>query len=236
LRALRIAATVVREIYGCPKFVFTSFYSDYAYQMKKFLTLLFLLASGAAFAEETIVVCFNYGCIAEATARFSEPRLRTLAKKLRATRSAAEERKALADVVGQLYSWAGQQTPVFADRGGNTPDDGVHGAMDCIDHSTTTTRFLKMLERRRMLRYHEVENIARRRRFLLFEHYSAVIEELPRSMTPKPADDDRPDFSGQTKPQRYVVDSWFVNNGKPAVILPLEEWTDGAGPAVEPGL
>lgn len=202
--------------------------------MRKFLALLFLLASSAAFAEESIDVCYNYGCIAEATARFSEPQLRTLAKKLRSTRSAAEERKALADVVGQLYSWAGQQTPVFADRGGNTPDDGVNGAMDCIDHSTTTTRFLKMLERRRLLRYHEVEDVARRRRFLLFEHYSAVIEELPRSLTPKPGDDGIPDFSAQAKPHRYVVDSWFVNNGKPAVILPLEEWTDGAGPNVEP--
>jgi hypothetical protein len=32
-------------------------------------------------------------------------------------------------------SWAGQQTPIHADRGGNFDDQGVHGAMDCIDHS-----------------------------------------------------------------------------------------------------
>lgn len=202
--------------------------------MRKFLALLFLLASGAASADESISVCYNYGCTDEATARFSEPQLRTLAKKLRSTRSAEEERKALADVIGKLYYWAGQQTPVYADKGGNVADEAVNGAMDCIDHSTTTTRFLKMLERRRLLRYHEVENVVRRRRFFLFEHFSAMIEELPHPLLGKPADDGILDFWDEVKPHRYVVDSWFVNNGKPAVILPLEDWTDGAGSNVEP--
>lgn len=203
--------------------------------MRKFLALLFLLATGAASADESISVCYNYGCIAEATARFSEPQMRTLAKKLRSTRSAAEERKALADVMGQLYYWTGQQTPVSADKGGNTADDAVNGAMDCIDHSTTTTRFLKMLERRRLLRYHEVEDVARRRRFVLFEHFSAVIEERPHPMLAKSGADGILDLLDEAKPHRYVVDSWFVNNGKPAVILPLEDWMDGAGSNVEPG-
>lgn len=198
--------------------------------MRKFLALLFLLVSGAASADESISVCYNYSCTDEATAQFSEPQLRTLAKKLRSTRSAAEERKALADVIGQLYYWAGQQTPVYADKGGNVADDAVNGAMDCIDHSTTTTRFLKMLERRRLLRYHEVENVVRRRRFFLFEHFSAVIEELPHPMLGKPGDDGILDFWDEVKPNQYVVDSWFVNNGKPAVILPLEDWMNGAGP------
>ena len=31
---------------------------------------------------------------------------------------------------------------------------------------------------------------------------------------------------------RFVVDSWFVDNGQPAVILPLAEWKEGAGPDV----
>ncbi len=201
--------------------------------MRKFLALLFVLASGAASANESISVCYNYGCIDEAAVLFSEPQLRTLAKKLRSTRSAAEERRALADVIGQLYYWAGQQTPVYADKGGNMADDAVNGAMDCIDHSTTTTRFLKMLERRRLLKYHEVEDVMRRRRFFLFEHFSAVIGERPHPMLAKSGGDGILDFLDGPKPDRYVVDSWFVNNGKPAVILPLENWIDGAGANAE---
>ena len=108
-----------------------------------------MLAGSAAYADESISVCYNYGCNDESTAQFSKPQLRTLAIKLGSSRSAAEERKVLADVMGQLYYWAGQQTPVYADRGGKTSDDAMNGAMDCIDHSTTTTRILKMLERRK---------------------------------------------------------------------------------------
>ena len=201
--------------------------------MKIFLALLFLLVSGAASADESIIVCYNYSCLNEAAARFSEPQLQTLAKKLRSTRSAEEERNALSDVIGQLYYWAGQQTPVYADKGGNIADEAVSGAMDCIDHSTTTTRFLKMLERRRLLKYHEVEDVVRRRRFFLFDHFSAMIEERPHPLLAKAGGDDVLSFSDETKPHRYVVDSWFVNNGKPAVILPLDNWMDGAGPNVE---
>lgn len=200
--------------------------------MKKLLILLFWLAGGMASAEESIDVCYNYGCKQEAVARFSEQQLQTLAGMLRSPSSAAEERNALANVVGQLYYWAGQQTPVWADKGGNTSDDGVNGAMDCIDHSTTTTRFLKMLERRGLLRYHEVADIAYRRRFLLFDHFSAEIKELPRPLSASLVD---VGMAEGEKPQRYVVDSWFVNNGEPAVIFPLENWMAGASPKVKPG-
>ena len=177
----------------------------------------------------------QYGrrCLSITDTVAAEPQLQTLAKTLRSTRSAVEERKALSDVIGQLYYWAGQQTPVYADKGGNLADEAVNGAMDCIDHSTTTTRFLKMLERRRLLKYHEVEDVARRSRFFLFDHFSAMIEERPHPWLAKADDDDILNFSDQTKPHRYVVDSWFVNNGKPAVILPLEIWMDGAGPNLE---
>ena len=46
-------------------------------------------------------------------------------------------------------------------------------------------------------------------------HWSAVIEEKQ-----------------EDEPRRFAVDSWFVDNGQPAVILPLEEWKKGAGPDV----
>ena len=39
---------------------------------------------------------------------------------------------------------------------------------------------------------------------------------------------------GEDRPgQRYVVDSWFVDNGEPAVVLPLAEWLKGGGPNVQ---
>ncbi len=199
--------------------------------MKKILALLLLLAGGVASADESVDVCYNYGCNQEATVRFSDRQLRTLAKRLRSLPSPAEERKTLAEVIGQMYSWAGQQSPVYADKGGNAFDDEVNGAMDCIDHSTTTTRFLKMLERRGLLKYHVVADVERRRRFFLFDHFSAVVQEFPRPVRASTVDDGTAEKS---KTHQYVIDSWFVDNGEPAVVLPLEDWMNGAGPKVEP--
>jgi Tfp pilus assembly protein PilN len=86
--------------------------------------------------------------------------------------------------------------------------------MDCIDHSTSTTRLLQMLEAYGFLRWHQVSEIdVRNWAFVFPAHYSAVIEE-------------------KASAARFVVDSWFVDNGQPAVILPLGEWKKGAGPDV----
>ena len=133
---------------------------------------------------------------------------------------AAHERELISVVIGRLLGWAGKQSPISADRGGNYADDGVYGKMDCIDHSTTTTRLLKMLERRGWLRWHRVLE-PEVRRFLFFDHWTAVIEETVQA----PYRDETPESR-----MRYAVDSWFRDNGRPAVIMPLGYWMDWKDP------
>ena len=111
-----------------------------------------------------------------------------------------------------------EQSDIRNDRGGNFADAGIPGRMDCIDHSTSTTRLLELLATRGALRWHRVLTPDVRHFLWIFPaHWSAVIEEVA-------AVDDAA--------QHYVVDSWFVNNGEPAVILPLADWKKGAGPDV----
>lgn len=189
--------------------------------MKRLLCLILLLCCGVAWGDEAVDICFNYGCSDHALAIFSEARLREIWEKLQAALHPEDERLIMSVVVGQLYSWAGEQTPIRADRAGNYADDGVFGRMDCIDHSHTTERFLNLLERRGMLRFHRVIGLTKRAR-LIFEHYAVLIEETG----------DAAADSGEEGPPRYVVDSWYVNNGEPAVILPERNWIDGEGPDV----
>ncbi len=132
-------------------------------------------------------------------------------------RDAEQERAAIGLAVGRLLGWAGQQSPISADKGGNYADLGVYGKMDCIDHSMTTTRLLKMLEAQGMLHYHRVLERVLRRPFLVMDHYSALIEEV--SAVESDGED-----------RRYVVDSWFFDNGQPAVIMPLGRWMSGESP------
>ena len=184
--------------------------------MLRWLAIFLLLHTGVASSDENVPVCYGYGCLVQVGIEYSDARLDVIGRQLSAAVDAKNERKILSDVIGQLYAWAGEQSDVRNDRGGNYADGTTPGKMDCIDHSTSTTRLLQMLEKRRYLRWHqvlapEVRNFA----FVFPAHYAAVIEEK----SAEPA-------------RRFVVDSWFVDNGQPAVILPLDEWKKGAGPDV----
>lgn len=200
-------------------------------------------------AEVEVGICYNYGCLQQERVRFHKARLDALASRLDLARTASEERAMLAEVLGELYRLAAMQTPVGADRAGNYLDGDVEGRMDCIDHSTSTTRLLKLIETRGALRFHRVLAPERRTRFIM-QHFSAVIEELAPAeriarLAPGTAlahcnctEDgliiEAPDGAEVARPgERYAVDSWFVDNGEPAVVLPLAEWLNGGGPNVQ---
>ena len=184
--------------------------------MRRWLFVVLLLLPGLGLADVRVNICYGYGCLAEADVRYSDGQLGDVRRLLFAAVDAAEERKMLALALGRLYAWAGEQSEIRNDRGGNFADGTAPGKMDCIDHSTSTTRLLGLLAERGYLRWHRV--LAPEVRFfaLIFpSHWSAVIEEKT---------------DGEAA--RFVVDSWFVDNGQPAVIMPLEEWKKGAGPDV----
>ena len=194
-----------------------------------------------------VSICYNDGCLREDTVQFHDATLARLGERLASAHTAAEERERLAEAVGRLYRVAGTQTPIGADRAGNFLDAEVHGRMDCIDHSTSTTRLLELVEARGGLRYHRVVEPARRTRLIL-QHFSAVIEVLTveERIARLPPGEALAGCNctedglvieaegGADRPgERYVVDSWFVDNGEPAVVLPLAEWLKGGGPNVQ---
>ncbi len=208
------------------------------------LPLLLLLAGLAApgvqgvRAGEAVTVCYNYGCLSEDEVLYSEAQMLAVGDLLGDAQSAVHERALLGVAIGWMLGWAGRQTPIAADRGGNMADDGVYGRMDCIDHATTTTRLLRLLERRGALHFHRVLAPVRRARLLIFEHHAAQVAELP----PAGGADGTNGAEGAegadggsasgAEEARYAVDSWFFDNGQPAVILPLDRWLAGDGPDI----
>lgn len=184
--------------------------------MRFWLLAMLFACSGAGAADETVPICYGYGCLAQTDIRYTEGQLGEVRRMLFAAVDAENERKMLAEAVGRLYAWAGEQSDIHNDRGGNLDDGYVAGKMDCIDHSTSTTRLLQLLQARNYLRWHRV--VGPEPRYfagVILVHWSAVVEEKTDGEAP-----------------RFVVDSWFVDNGQPAVILPLEDWKKGAGPDV----
>lgn len=218
--------------------------------MRLLLYALVLLAS-AAQADESVLFCYNYGCAVEAEAQFDVRQMAEVRAQLQGAADGADEHHRLAVVLGSLYRWAGGQLPIHADKGGDYADGGVDGRMDCIDHATTTTRLLRLLEAHGWLRHHRVIEQARRS-FLILQHFSAVIEQRvapvaqreaglehdgcvgcygevgsifagPRARNARPARD-------LTMDARWAVDTWFRDNGAPAVVMPLATWIGGAYP------
>ena len=177
---------------------------------------LLLFVAGLVAADDSVAVCYGYSCVAQAQIRYSDAQLDEIGRQLARAVDAEDERELLASAIGRLYAWAGEQSDIHNDRGGNYDDGHASGKMDCIDHSTSTTRLLRLLEARGNLRWHRVRE-PEMRSWALFigVHWSAVIEE-----------------KGGGEAARFAVDSWFVDNGQPAVILPLAEWLKGAGPDV----
>ncbi len=190
----------------------------------QFGAMVWVMAAMPVWAQEQARICYNYGCQSQESVTFSAMQLEPVRSLLERATNAVEEREDLAVAVGWLYRWAGVQTPIYADRAGDFADEGVPGRMDCIDHAASTTELLRMIERRGWLRFHRVLEPARRTRFI-FQHFSAVVEE----MTPGQEGVEPRENSGG---ERHVIDSWFVEHGEPAIVLPLEAWLGGAGPWV----
>ena len=164
-------------------------------------------APGPARADQ-VTICYNYGCYAKAQVAYSERQLDTLHQLLAAAGDAGAEREAISVAIGRMYGIAGEQTPVWRDKGGNYADGGVNGQMDCIDHSTNTDTFLRLLQAHGWLRFHEVLQPLMRTRFIIAVHWAARIRD-------------------RGTREDYVVDSWYFDNGQPAAILTIEDWLAG---------
>lgn len=125
-------------------------------------------------------------------------------------RSAVEERERLGRAVAQMEKIVGDVTGTSNDKGG-TFNGGV-GQMDCIDESTNTTLYLTMFQKYGLMRQHHIDDRATRGWFIGgWPHTTAVLRE-------------------KRSNRLWAVDSWFLDNGEPPFILPLETWKSGWEP------
>jgi len=123
-----------------------------------------------------------------------------------------EERVRIADAIALFETVVGELTGTSDDRPGNESGGHWSSQMDCIDESTNTTSYLRILRHGGLLRWHSVEARVTRGYFLFgWPHTTAVVRDAR---------------SGE----RWAVDSFYFENGKPPVIVPLELWKTGWRP------
>lgn len=157
-------------------------------------------------------VCYDNGCRSLAYVSLTQQQW----EQLRAlfdppANTAAEERQRIRAGIARMEQFTGDATGTWRDKGG-TFNFGSGGQMDCIDESTNTSLYLTMFYKYGMLRYHHVVDRATRGWFIFgFPHTTAVIRE-------------------NVSNAAWAVDSWFLDNGEPPFILPLDVWKKGWKP------
>ena len=130
--------------------------------------------------------------------------------------NAEQERNAIANAIGAMERIVGAKTGTDTDRGGTFGNSAYPGQLDCNDESVNATTYMKLMLQSGLIQFHEVLDTKTRNFFFNgWPHTTAVIRDKQ---------------SGQL----YAVDSWFYDNGVPAVILPLEVWQNGWRPPSTP--
>jgi hypothetical protein len=166
---------------------------------------------------EGFSVCHGGGCRLVTQLRFDAIHWTDIKGRFEVpARSAAEERERIAEVIARFETVVGELAGTSDDRAENAMGADWHAQMDCIDESTNTTTYLRMLAIADLLKWHRVEARVTRGFFVFgWPHTTAVVSE----------------HGSGTK---WAVDSWFHANGRPPEIVPLDAWRAGWRPAKVP--
>lgn len=158
-------------------------------------------------ALESFPHCRSYGCKKIDIVSLSEDEQSHIHTLFQTNDTPEQERDNIRNTIAYLETTIGAKTGTSVDVGGTYVQLG-HMQQDCIDESTNTTTYLLLLEQMDLLKFHDVNALTSRPPLFsgwLGPHRSAVIHD-------------------KTTHTKYVVDSWFFDNGVPPKIMKLDHW------------
>ncbi len=127
-------------------------------------------------------------------------------------RSAEEEHEQIRAAIALLETMTGEMTGTSNDKGENFTGMGEDGQMDCVDEATNSSSYLTMIQADNLLTWHTVDHrVSRGIGSFQAPHFTAVIREKQGG-------------------KYFAVDSWFLDNGEPPFVVPLQVWKKGWRP------
>ena len=129
-------------------------------------------------------------------------------------RDGVEERERIGKAIALWEEIVGARTGTWRDKGTDAVaflSDGYQ--LDCLDETFNTTSYLMMMRAAGLIRFHTIRHPSSRGIISYFgvPHHAATIVD-------------------NADAQRYVVDSWFFDNGVAPVIMKVETWEKGWSP------
>ncbi len=183
-------------------------------RLRGFLTAGAVLigAASAGFAAEAapgrFAACLDYHCDRTRDVRLDAAAWLAVRRLFEPVPDAAGERAAIRAAIALLEDLVGRITGTWRDLAENRAGAGLPGQLDCIAESRNTTTYLQLLADDGLLRFHTVEPRVKRQTWIFNVHWTAVIRETANG-------------------RAYAVDSWFLDNGEPPFVQPLEAWRRG---------
>ncbi len=171
------------------------------------LTLWALVLAGEASAQE-IEICYNFSCKTRQTVTLSQTEWHSIIGWFYpGATSAAGEREQLRRAIGWMEVVMGHHTPTHRDKGLNLEKNpNFPGQLDCIDESLNVTTYMHLFESQGHLRWHHVMDRAYRSGGF-DAHWAGQLQEVATG-------------------ERFVIDSWFQDNGMLPYIARSAEWED----------
>ena len=158
-------------------------------------------------------ICYHGTCEETTEVRLRLEQWQQVRNVFKDHKTGADEREQIRQAVALMEDIVGKLTGTDRDKAGTFAHLGEEGQLDCVDESINTSFYMQMMANDGLIRTHSVEDRAHRGFFLnRWPHSTAVIRDKQ---------------SGKV----FAVDSWFMDNGQPPYIIPLQEWDDGWKPA-----
>ncbi len=130
--------------------------------------------------------------------------------------NSVDERLQIGKAIGTLEQIVGAKNGTLGDRAGTFDNSDYKGQLDCNDEAINTTTYMRLLKSSGLMQFHEIEDMRTRNFFFTgWPHSTAVIRETKTGA-------------------RFAVDSWFYDNGAPAIIVPFATWKAGYKPDDSP--
>jgi len=179
--------------------------------VKRYLIILFLLQSlDIAHARSVIqsgefMHCYDFGCKSTQAISFDNAQWSKIEQLFTPpSTSAWQEKQQIRRAIAMMETFAGELTGTKLDKGGNYSSEELPFQQDCIDESTNTFQYLRALQQRKLLQWHQVDK-KKRRIVWFFTHWTAVIRQKDNN-------------------ELFAVDSWYLDNGELPYIQKLDEW------------
>jgi hypothetical protein len=159
-------------------------------------------------------VCHSGGCADISHVSLTDEEWQQVAAEFNpAPDNAEEERSRIANAIGLLERIIGDKIGTHHDFAGTFGAFSTPGQMDCNDEASNSNTYIKLMLKAGLIRFHDLRDTKIRNFFFNgWPHTTAAIAETGTGAL-------------------YAVDSWFYDNGVPAVIIPLELWKTGWKPA-----